>query len=251
MSDYTTINLQYNTGSDASPTWTGTAIAFNTANNELRWANSGASTSTASANWPFITRGASNAAVTQLWAFTADTTGSQIATYTGDNAKNNVLRWNFDANGTLAAAFQFSAFGDTTHTAPSPGTQPGGQSGSPVVNGHATDTSSTSYLKINAYGYGVDTGGTQQTPPTSGSVGTLPTGTTGAAGGTATTTGDWLNTHGAWQSAQGWTQYIVDNVICKALTAGYWYWTCILFVGPNMSTASTILPVITLQYSYS
>lgn len=249
MSDFTTFNLQYNTGTDASPTWTGTAIAFGGSSgaNELRWAVSGASTTTASASWPFVTRQSSGtAAVTQLWAFTADTTGLQVATYDGTNGKANVLRWNWDNLGTFAAAPQFSAFGDNTHTTPSPGTQPGSQSGSPIVNGNSTDTSSTSYLKINAYGYGVDTGGIQQTP-SAGAVSTVAV-TDGTAGALSPATGAWIPTH--WQSAQGWTQYILDAVIPKATTAGFWYWTCVLYQGVNMSTG-TLLPVITLQYSYS
>lgn len=251
MSDFTTINLQYNTGTDGAPTWTGTAIAFggSAGANELRWANStsGAGAATASANWPYYSRPAATQAVNQAWAFTADTTGSQIATYDGTNGKANVLRWNWDAVGTFAAAPQFSAFGDNTHTAPVAGTQPGAQSGSPIVNGQVTDTSNHSYLKINAFGFGVDASGTQQTPA-AGSVGTNPTATTqNAAGAVSPATGAWLTT---WQDAQGWLDYILDGAVPKATTAGFWYWTMILFVGPGMSTG-TLLPCITFQYSYS
>ena len=249
MSDYSTIQLDYNTGTDASPTWTGTAIAFGGSSgaNELRFANSGGGSSIGSASWPLMTRPGSTQSVAQLWAFTADTTGSQVATYTGDNTKANVLRWDFDANGTLAAAFQFSMFGDNTHATPSPGTQPGAQSGSPIVNGQSSDTSSFSYTKINAYGFGVNASGTQQTPA-AGSVGTNPTATTNnAAGSVSTSSAAWLST---WQDAQGWTDYILDGAICKALTAGFWYWHTILFTGPGMSTG-TLKPVYTLQYSYS
>ena len=201
MSDFTTLNLNYNTNTDASPTFTGTALAFggSAGANELRWGpSSGTSGSTASASWPYVTRPTSGTAtVPQLWAFTADTTGNQVLTYTGSNANAKVLRWNWDNTGTFAAASQFSAFGDNTHTAPSPGTQPGGQSGSPIVNGSG-DTSNTSYLKYNAYGSGVTAGGSQETP-SAGSVGTNPAATTGTAGSVTTTAGDWLNTHAAWQ----------------------------------------------------
>jgi hypothetical protein len=239
VSDFTTFNLQYNTNTDASPNWTGAAINFggSAGANELRWSNS-ANGTTGSANWPYYTRPASVQAVPQLWAYTTDTSGSQVTTYDGTNGKANVLRWNWDNLGTFAAAPQFSAFGDSTHTAPSPGTQPGSQSGSPIVNGHATDTGSHSYLKINAYGYGVDTGGVQQTP-TAGSVGTAPSGSTGTAGSVSPGTGAWLTN---WQDAQGWTDYIIDAVVPEALTAGFWYWTMILFTGPNMSTG-TLQPV--------
>lgn len=249
MSDFTTFNLQYNTGTDASPTWTGTAIAFSgsAGANELRFAPaSGATTTTASASWPYVTRPASGTAVVpQLWAFVSDAVGLQVATYDGAKTNANVLRWNWDALGTFAAAPQFSSFGDNTHTTPSAGTQPGGQSGSPIVNG-STDTSNTAYLKINAYGYGVDTGGTQQTP-SAGAAGTTLAVTSGTAGAVSPATGAWLST---WQSAQGFTQYILDAVVPKATTAGFWYWTCALYTGVTMSTG-TLLPCITLQYSYS
>lgn len=248
MSDFTTINLQYNTGTDASPTWTGTALAFggSAGANELRWANSGGAGGTGSASWPLMTRPGSTQSVAQLWAFTADTTGSQVATYDGTNAKANVLRWNFDALGTLAAAFQFSAFGDNTHATPSAGTQPGAQSGSPIINGSSGDTSSTSYLKINAYGYGVSNAGVQQTPA-AGSVSTVAV-TDGTAGAVSPGSAAWIATH--WQSAQGFTQYILDGQTSQALTAGFWYFTCVLYCGPGMSTG-TLQPVLTLQYSYS
>lgn len=250
MSDFSSFVLNYNTGTDASPTWTGTSLAFGGSggSNELRFAPStGATTTTASASWPFVTRpGSGTAAVPQLWAFTSDAVGLQVATYDGSNTASRVLRWSWDSVGTFAAAPQFSAFGDNTHATPSAGTQPGAQSGSPIVNGHATDTSSTSYLKANAYGYGVDTGGTQQTP-SSGAAGSTLTVTSGTAGSVSPGTGAWLST---WQSLQGWTQYILDGVVPKATTAGFWYWTCALFTGVNMSTG-TLLPTITLQYSYS
>lgn len=252
MSDFTTINLQYNTGTDATPTWTGTAIAFggSAGANEIRWANStsGATSSTASANWPYYVRPAAATAVNQLWAFTADTTGSQVATYDGTNGKANVLRWNWDNTGTFASAPQWSAFGDNTHTAPSAGTQPGGQSGSPIVNGQSSDTSSTSYLKINAYGRGTAASGSTQDTPAAGSVGTAPSATTGTAGAVSPpVTPAWLTT---WQSAQGFIQYIADAVTPQATFAGFWYWTCILFTGPNMSTG-TLQPVITFQYTFA
>lgn len=242
MSDFTTFNLQYNTGTDASPTWTGTAIAFGGTSgaNELRWASSGATTTTASASWPYITRTASVFTVAQLWAFTSDAVGLQVNTYTGTNANSNVLRWNWDSVGTFAAAPQFSLFNSTAHTTPTAG------DGS-IAGGNSTDTSSTSYLKINAYGYGVDTGGTQQTPA-AGSLTTAVAATDGTAGAVSPGTGAWIATH--WQSAQGWTQYILDAVVPKATTAGFWYWTCVMYVGPGMTTG-TLTPVITMQYSYS
>jgi hypothetical protein len=252
MADYTTITTNYNSGAgtDAAPVWTGTSLAFggSAGANELRWCASGAGAAgTASAAWPLYSRPGSTGVIPEVWAFTADTTGLKVQTYDGTSAHYMQFRFNFDALGTLAAAFQFTAFGDNTHATPSAGTQPGAQSGSPIVNGHATDTSSTSYLKANAYGYGVDTGGTQQTPAAN-AAGTLAV-TTGTSGAVSPGTGAWLAT---WQSMQGFTsgQYILDAVICKALTAGFWYFVLSMWSGPNMSTG-TLQPVLTLQYSYS
>lgn len=253
MSDYGTIGLEYNTGTDASPVY-GTALTLSGTSgaNELRMAQStGSQTgSTSSANWPYMSRPTSGtSAVNQLWAFTADTTGSQIATYTGDNTKARVMRWSFSADGTPVSAMQWSCFGDSTHTAPSPGTQPPGSHNDAFTNGHATDTSSTSYIKINAYGSGLTAGGVQETP-SAGSIGTNPSVTTGTAGSVTTTAGNWLNTAGAWQSAQGWIQYILGVAIPQATTAFKWYISWVVFLGANISTGSYVF-VMTLQYSYT
>ena len=201
--------------------------------------------STASATWPFVTRPASGTStITEMWGFTGDTTGVKVATYDGTNGKANVLRWNWDATGTMVAAPQFSMFGDTTHTAPSAGTQPPGSHNDPITNGHATDTSSTSYMKYNAYG------AFSTANLTAGSVGTSPTVTTGTAGSLTCTANNWLNTAGAWQSSQGWVEYIILNSTPTATTAGDWNWTCVLFTGVNMTTG-TLTPVWTLQYTFS
>jgi hypothetical protein len=248
MSDFGSLTLQYNTGTDSSPTWTGTAIAFGGTSgaNELRWATSGATTTTPSATWPFLSRPASGvSAIPQLWAFSTDTSGQQVATYDGTNSKANVFRWSFDNAGTLVSAFTLTAYGDNTHAAASPGSQPGGQSGSPMING-SSDTSNTSYLKANAYGFGVDTSGTQQTP-LSGAAGSSLSATSGAAGAATTASAAWLS---SWQSLQATTQYIQDGAICKALTAGYWYFTLALYIGAGMSTG-TLQPVLSLSYSFS
>lgn len=248
MSDYTSLTLQYNTGTDASPTWTGAALSFGGTSgaNEVRWASSGATTSTPSASWPFVFRPASGTTtVPQLWAFSSDTSGAQVATYDATNAHANVFRWSFDALGTLVAAFSLVAYSDTTRAAAAPGTQPGAQSGSPVING-STDTSNTSYLKANAYGYGVDTAGVQQTPA-AGVAGSSLSVTSGTAGAATTLTGAWLVN---WQSLQSATQWIQDGAICKPLTAGFWYFSLALFVGANMSTG-TLLPTTSLSYVFS
>jgi hypothetical protein len=166
--------------------------------NELRFATSGASSSTASASWPYISRPTSGtSAVTQCWAFTADTTGTQITGYDGGRTNSNVFKWSWDALGTMVSAPQFSAFGDTAHTTPTAGTQPGSPLSLSLINGHSTDTSSTSYIKINAYGQF----GTTSSNITAAAVGTTLAATSGTAGSVSPTSGtNWLAT---WQSAQG------------------------------------------------
>jgi hypothetical protein len=245
LADFTTINTQYNTNTDASPTWTSTALAFggSAGANEIRWCNTSAGgASTASASWPIFSRpGSGTAAVGEAWAFTADTTGLKIALYDGSKTSSNVLRWNWDNTGTFAAAPQFSAFGDNTHATPSAGTQPGAQSGSPIVNGQTTDTSSTSYLKINAYGNG------SSQAPAAGAAGTTLAVTSGTAGAVSPGSAAWLST---WQSAQGFIQYILCTATPAATTANTWVWTCALFTGVNMSTG-TLQAVITFQYAFS
>lgn len=254
MSDYTSVTLQYNTNTDASPTWTGTALATGGSSgaNELRMALSSGSqgASTASASWPFMNRpGSGTSAVDQLWAFSADTTGLQVATYTGSNTKANVIRVVFDALGNPVSAMQGSFFANNTHTAPSAGTQPPGTNNDAFTNGHTSDTSSTSYIKGNAYGSGLTAAGSQETP-SAGSVGTNPSATTGTAGAVTTTAGNWLNAAGAWQSLQGFTAYILGGAIPKTTTAFNWYWTFVIFLGANL-TPGTYTIVFTVQYTYS
>lgn len=246
MADFTTLRLQYNrsdTGNDASPVWTGTAIAAGGTSgaNELRFAPTGGgqTTSTASASWPLATKPGSGTAVFQeMWAFTADTTGLKTI-YTGDNTVSRVLRFDWDNTGTFASSPQFSCFDSTSHNTPSPGTQPS------IVNG-SSDTSNTSYVKINAYGAGLTSGGSQQTP-SAGSAGSNPSATTGTAGSVSPSSGAWLTN---WQSAQGWTQYIVNVGTPQATTAGDWYWLPILFYGANIS-AATYTFCFTFQYTFS
>ena len=244
MSDFSAgdLALQYNTGTDASPVWTGTAIQFGGSSgaNELRFCASGAgAASTPSASWPYVTRPTSGTAVIpELWAFTADTTGSKVL-YNGTNGYANVLRWNWGTSGTFAAAPQIGAFANSSHTAPSPGTQPPGTNNDAITNG-STDTSNTSYLKAAAYG----TIGTSNM--TAGTVGTAPTATTGAAGAITASGAAWSS----WQSLQGFTQYLILGSTPAATTANAWNWVLILYTGVNMTTG-TIVPVFTFQYAYS
>lgn len=241
MSDFTTIRMEFNSNTDASPTWNPITFGGSAGAEEIRWCASGAGAAgTASASWPQYSRPASTGAVPELWGFSTDTSGIKVATYDGTNAHANVLCIDYDAVGTYATAPTLSAWGDNTHTAPSAGTQPGAQSGSPIVNGHATDTSSTSYLKGNLYG------DDQTGNPAAGSVGTTLAVTSGTAGSVSPGAAAWLAT---WQSLQGAIQFITHRRTPAATTAGKIFFTIALFTGPNMSLGS-ILPVLTWTYSY-
>ena len=250
MADYS-ISLDYNKNTDASPDWTGTTLAQTGSSgaNELRMALSSGSqtTSTSSANWPYMSRPASGtSAVDRLYAFSADTTGLQVATYTGDNTKANVLRFNFNNAGNPITAMQFSCFADNTYTAPSAGTQPPATHNDAFTNGQSSDTSSTSYIKINAYDQGLTSGGTQRTP-SAGSVGTNPSATTGTAGASTIASNAWMTN---FTSAQGWVQYISGSNAPQTTTAFFWYFTMVIFLGANISTA-VWTPILVLQYTYS
>lgn len=248
MANFTTYQIQFNSNTDASPTWQNLAFGGSSGANQLRWCASGAGAGgTGNASWPPFSRPGSAAAVPEAWGFASDASGIKVATYDGNNTNSRVFRVDWDNLGTYASAPQVGAFGDNTHTAPSPGTQPGAQSGSPIVNGSSGDTGSTSYLKANFYGQGVTSGGAQQTPA-AGSLSTPVAATDGTAGAVTPGSAAWIATH--WQSLQGFTQYVLNGATPAALTAGDWYFTLALFVGPNMSTGR-LQPVLTVQYSFS
>lgn len=242
MSDFTTIRAMYNSATDASPTWNALPFGGSAGANEIRWCASGAGAGgTASASWPQYSRPVATGAVPEMWAFTADTTGTKVATYTGDNRNANVLCVDYDNVGTFATAPTLTAYSSSAHNAPVAGTQPGAESGSPIINGQTSDTSNHSYLKGNLYG------DDQTGNPSTGSVGTNPTATTqNAAGSVSPGAAAWLAT---WQDLQGALDYITHRRTPAATTAGKIFFTLILFVGPNMSLG-TLQPVITFTYSF-
>ena len=244
MSDFTTLKLQTNSNTDASPTWND--VLFGTANNELRVCGAGAGAGNiASASWPTYLRPNAVGVIPEMWAFTADTTGTKVATYDATTAHYMQFRISWDAVGTFASAPIISAWKDNTYPAAVPGTQPGTGDGSAIVNGQSADTGSLSYLHANAYGYGVDTGGVQQTPSANAG-GTLAANSHSGAGAANPGTGAWLAT---WQDLQAATNYIQDGVTPKATTAGFWYFVLALFTGPNMQ-GGTLLPVVGFQYTW-
>lgn len=241
MADFTTIRAMHNSGTDGTPTWNAITFGGSAGANEMRWCASGAgAASTASASWPQFSRPAATAAIPEMWGFSADTTGLKTATYDGNKTFANVMCIDYDNVGTYATAPTLTAYGDNTHAAASPGTQPGAQSGSPIINGHATDTSSTSYLKIDLYG------DDQTANPAAGNAGTTLLVTSGTAGSVSPGAAAWLAT---WQSAQAATQFITHRRVPAATTAGKIFFTLALFSGPNCSLG-TLQPVITFTYSF-
>jgi hypothetical protein len=255
VSDYSTITTDYNTGTDATPVWTGTTISLSgsAGANEFRMALSTGSqtTSTPSASWPYMALPVSGTTtVNQLWAFSTNTSGLQTI-YSGTNSVARVLRYNLSADGNPISAMQVSFFANSTHTNPSPGTQPPGTNNDAFTNGTSGESSSKSLVKGNFYGSGITAAGTQETP-SAGTVGTAPTATTGTAGAVTTTAGNWLNAAGAWTDLAGFTDYIIGVAIPKASTAMLWYFTLAIYLAATMSTqAGGWVIVETLQYSYA
>jgi hypothetical protein len=174
-----------------------------------------------------------------------------VATYDGTNGKARVLRYNFDNAGTLISAIQCSFFADSNHTNPSAGTQPPTTHNDTFTNGTSGETSSKSAIKGNFYGSGLTAGGSQETP-SSGTVGTAPSATTGTSGAVTTTAGNWLNTAGAWQDLAGWGDYVIGVAIPQATTAFFWYFTLAIYIAASMTTQAGGYTIVnTMQYSYS
>lgn len=221
-------------------------MLFGTANYEFRLCGSGVGNgSTASASWFTYQRPASTGVIPECWGYvgTDNSGGLKLGTYDGTSSHYMQWRINWDNTGTFAAAPIISAWANNTLPAASPGTQ-GTSDGSAFVNGQSTDTSSTSYIKANAYGQGVTSGGSQQTPAAN-AAGTLAV-TSGTAGAVNPSSASWLST---WQSLQASTQYIQNGATPAATTSGFWY-TCLSFwSGPNQ-TGGTLIPVLGLQYQW-
>ena len=238
MSDFTSITLEMNTGSNASPTWTNVLGA----NKELRWFTSNsAGLSTASASWPYATRPGSTSGVDYAYAYTADATGLGVLGSAGtptawSNANYLQARWNWDAVGTFASAPITTAYPTTAHGSITRG------DGS-ILGGHASDTGATarSYLKANAFGR-VVSAGAPAAAPSNDAVGT--DGTTGSVSPTAGA--NWLTNY---QGLQGDNDYITFPSTPAATTADQWNILLRLFMGPNMNTG-THTPVVSLKYTF-
>ncbi len=254
MADYSSIKIQQNEGTDASPSWARDITFGGSAGaNEMRFVSStaGATTSTPSASWPYTTRPTgSPAVVDNCYFFTADTTGVLCTTYDGSNTNQNVFRVTLTNDGNMVSAPRFSAFADNTHPTPSPGTQVDNPTnGANIINGHATDTSSHSYLKGAVYGVGItNPGGAADVPPNShAAIGTAPTATTGSSGAVTTSAGTWSS----WQSFQGWTEYIALGAIPKPSTAGNINFSLSLWMGANMKPGVMPFCPVVFDYTYA
>lgn len=230
-------NLEANTGSQASPTWTPVMGA----NHELRWSDQSGQTNIASASWPQMIRPASDTQVSYLYGYTADATGSVVPS-NGAFALADYLqcRWN-PAGGTFASAPILTCYPSTAHGAITPGDKS-------ILGGDATDTGSSSYVKASAYGFGFQT--TVQTPAAA-PTGAFPTAADTTAGSVATSTGAWSNGGAKWQDLQGDTDYITSGGSAWDGTAAkYWYFMLALFTGPNM-TPGLLQPVCSLKYTWT
>lgn len=265
MSDFSSIALQLNSGSDVSPIWTGTAIQPGGTGgaNEVRFCASGAGSAVPAANWPNYPQPVSVGAVPEAWAINTDNgsvaTGYKITTYGapvgGVVPYSLVARWGWTQDGTFASAPKITSYTNSSHVNPSAGTQPPGTNNDTVTNGSSGDTGSTSYLKINAYGYGVDGSGNQQTPA-AGSLTTPVAATDGTAGALSPATNAWIASH--WQSAQGGLAYVQGGVTPAWTThtgtptiTYYWYFAFLLFAGPGMTAMSAIQFTLTFSYTFT
>jgi hypothetical protein len=263
LADFTTVTIDYNasTGTDATPVWTGTTIAFGGSSgaNEFRWQRTGGGGGAATGNaaWPNIIKPGANAFVEECWAFSADTTGSKCLGYPTAPGTQwaRAFRFNFDANGSPASAMQFTAFQDTADTTPTQNSQTANATdGRNIINGNTTDCgtgvsgSSPSYFKANAFGSGKPSGG--QETPTSASLSSTPAITNGTAGAVSPSAGAWIATN--WQSMQGWISYIqAPALYVTAAGVGYWYFNCALWVGPNMATGNMVWVPFCIQYTWT
>jgi hypothetical protein len=237
MADFTSLLLECNTGTQASPTWTNVLGA----NREIRFHDTSAvSLTTPSASWPFVTRPAAPTNVPYAYAFTADAVGIGVLGNAGAPAafaRANYLqaRWNWDATGTFASAPIFTAYPTTAHGAITRGD---GSS----LGGHATDTGATarSYLKANVYGQV----GAPSAQPTNN-----PAVTDGATGALSPTAGaNWLTNFQGLQGDNDWTAFPSTPA---AVTTNVWHVMFDHWIGPNITAPATYTVQMSLKYTYA
>lgn len=237
MADFTTLKLQANTNTQGSPTWTD----LNGAGHELRWSDVSTQDNVASASWPYTTRPTSGTAgIDYAYAFTADATGTGVLGSGGaptafSNNNYAQFRWNWDNVGTFASAPIFTAYPSSAHGSITPG------DGS-LLGGHATDTSSLSYLKGNAFGR-VDSAGAPAAAPVN-----APVVTDGGSGAHTPSAGaNWLTNYSDLQGDNDWIAFPSTPA---ATTADTWRVMMRMFMGAN-ETPGTYTWVISVKYTYA
>lgn len=243
MADFTSIKFQGNTGTNASAVWTDIPASGAGTGQEIRFSDSAAQGAVASASWPAVTRPTSGTAgVDYIYVFTGDTTALGLfgTTSTTPVAYSNTaqylfMRLNWDNTGTFASAPIFTAYPSTAHGAITPGDNS-------ILGGNSSDTSSTAYLKGNAFGRVVSAGAPAAAPTNAAGV------TDGSAGAATPTAG--ANWRTNFQSLQGDTQYLQFPSTPAAVTADQWNLIIRLFLGANTS-AGVATPVISCKYTYS
>ena len=242
MSDFTTLQLQINTGTNAAPVWTNVPASGAGTGFELRWSDVATAGATASASWPFMTRPAATAMVNFLYDFSADTTSlGSLGTSSNTpiafaNANYLHSRINYDAVGTFASAPILTAYPTTAHGAVTRGDNS-------LLGGNTTDTGATqrSYLKGNMFGRGVLAGAPAAAPTNA------PVVTDGATGAVTPTAGaNWATNYQGLMSDLDYLQFPSTPA---AITADNINIMLALFTGPNEAT-STYTNVISCKYTF-
>jgi len=243
LADFTTLQLQCNTGTNAVPVWSNVPAAGSGTGQELRWSDVNTAGSTASASWPFMTRPGATAAVPYLYVFSADTTSLGVLGTTSStpaafsNASFLQARINFDGVGTFASAPILTAYPTTAHGAVTRGDNS-------LLGGNATDTGATarSYLKGNMFGRVVTAGAPAAAPLNA------PVVTDGATGAVTPTAGaNWATNY---QGLQGDNDYLQFPATPAATTADNINIMLALFTGPGMSTG-TFTNDVSVKYTFA
>lgn len=241
MSDFTTLNLQLNTGSNGAPTWT--AIGQSGTGVEHRFSDSAAQGAVASASWPFMTRPGSVQDIPYQYAFSADTTslgylgGGTNTPIAWANTNYNDIRINWDNLGTFASAPILTAYYTTGHASITRGDND-------ILGGNTTDTGATarSYVKANLWGRVTSAGGPGAAPSNA------PVATSGATGSLSPTAGaNWMTNY---QGLMGDVDYITAAATPAATTADQLPAMIDWWTGPNMLTG-TKTPVEAVKYTYA
>jgi len=243
MADFTTLTMEGNDGTIASPHWVEVGP---TAAHEVRWSDSATQKNVASASWPVMTRPAATSIVSYTYAYTADATGNGFISNQGAVncpafSKDNYLwaRWNWDNLGTFASAPIFTAYPSSAHGAITRG------DGS-LLGGKTPDTgaggSEKSYLKGNAWGR-VGSGGAPGAGPAN-----APAVTDGTVGSVSPAAGaNWLAN---FQDLMGDSDYITAPFTPAATTADTWSLEFALFTGPN-ETPALYQVILCLKYTWT